>query len=356
MNLVITKLEDIKLRNNVHADGHYGVWYFTDKDCGLRGYVAIHRKYKNKPSIGGTRFFSYRSETEALNDALRLSRAMSYKCVVSGLPYGGGKAVLIGDPRKLKSKALLKSYAKVVAHLNGVFYTGEDVGIEKADVQFMLKHADFFVGKTDQAGDPSPYAAESVFDLILAAIKVEMPDKDLSEISVAVKGLGKVGAALVEKLLKCGVRVVGADVQKDVMLRMKKKFPQMRLVSPSVISKQAVDIYAPCALGNEFTKDSIKNIKAKIICGSANNQLESSTVALMLEKNRILFVPDYLANAGGLINVADELHTRGYDKKRVVKNIALLKNTFNELYNLSKTERKSMYTIAELLTAKKVNA
>ena len=355
MNLVIKKIEKKKIRNNTHANNHSGVWYFTDNDSGLRGFVAIHRKYKNKPSIGGTRFFPYKTETQALNDALRLSRAMSYKCVVSGLPYGGGKAVLIGDPSKLKSKALFKSYAQVIGHLNGIFYTGEDVGIEKADVQFMLRHAKFFVGKKDQAGDPSPYAAESVFDLILAAIKMEMPDKDPGEIRVAVKGLGKVGADLAGRLLRRGMKVVGADVNANVVARLKKKFPQMRFVSPTAIARQAVDIYAPCALGNEFTKNSIKTIKAKIICGSANNQLESSGIATLLQKQGILFVPDYLANAGGLINVADELHPRGYNKDRVIKNIAKLESTFNTLYVASKREQKSMYAIAEKITSQKVN-
>ncbi len=355
MNLVITKIDEKRIRNNIHVDRHYGVWYFTDNDSGLRGFVAIHRKYKNKPSIGGTRFFPYKSEKDALNDALRLSRAMSYKCAVSGLPYGGGKAVLIGNPHNLKSKALLKSYAHVIGHLNGIFYTGEDVGIEKGDVQFMLHHANFFVGKKGQADDPSPCAAKSVFDLIVVSAEKEMPSRKLSEISVAIKGLGKVGADLAERLLKCGVKVVGADVDAKVVARMKKKFPQMRFVSPTVISGQMVDIYAPCALGNEFTKKSIKIIKAKIICGSANNQLESSEIATMLKKQGILFVPDYLANAGGLINVADELHTRGYNKKRVAKNISNLKSTFNTLYDTSKKERKSMYAIAEQITAKKVN-
>ncbi len=355
MNLVITKIEEKNIRNNIHADKHDGVWYFTDSHSGLRGFVAIHRKYKNKPSIGGTRFFPYKSEKDALNDALRLSRAMSYKCVVSGLPYGGGKAVLIGNPSKLKSKALLKSYALVIRQLNGIFYTGEDVGIEKADVQYMLRHAEFFVGKNDQAGDPSPYAAESVFDLIIGSVEREMPTQKLNQISVAIKGLGKVGADLAERLLARGVKVIGADVNAKVVARMKKKFPQMHFVSPSAISKQAVDIYAPCALGNEFTKNSIKTIKAKIICGSANNQLESSEIATLLKRQGILFVPDYLANAGGLINVADELHPKGYNKKRVAKNIAHLKNTFNTFYDASKSGRKSMYAIAEQITAKKVN-
>lgn len=354
MNLVMKKIETEKIRNNAHADKHDGVWSFSDKDSGLRGFVAIHRKYKNKPSIGGTRFFPYKSEKEALNDALRLSQAMSYKCAVSGLPYGGGKAVLIGNPQQLKSKALLKSYAYVIGHLNGMFYTGEDVGIEKSDVAFMLQHADFFVGKKNMAGDPSPYAAESVFDLILAAVEREIPNKKLNEISVAIKGLGKVGADLAQRLLREGVRVIGADVDAKVVARMKKKFPKMSIVSSKMIARQPVDVYAPCALGNEFTERSIKTLNTKIICGSANNQLESPKIADMLKKNGILFVPDYLANAGGLINVADELHARGYDKKRVAKNIGLLKLTFNTLYDNSKMEKKSMYAVALRKTSEKV--
>lgn len=354
MTVTIKKLENKKLSSNKNYDNHVGVWFFSDPEINLKGFIAIHR-YHNIPSLGGTRFYPYKNNKEALSDALRLSRAMSYKCAISNLSHGGGKAVIIGKPEILKTKQLLRSYAKVVNSLNGLFCTGEDVGIEKKDVQYMLRYGKYFIGKDGQAEDPSPYAAQSVFELLCTAIKKELPKKKISDIRIAIKGLGKVGSALAEKLIDRGFIVIGADVLPSVTKKLKKKYPQMTFVSPEVIAYQEVDVYAPCALGNEFNSKMISRIKAKIICGSANNQLCSPDVATIMEKKRILFVPDYLANAGGLINVADELNNKGYNNTRVIANIHRLKKIFNLLYNKSVKSGQSMYTIAEHEMAKKVS-
>lgn len=354
MTVTIKKLEKKILSNNKNYDNHVGVWFFSDSEVNLKGFVAIHRYY-NIPSLGGTRFYSYKTNKEALDDVLRLSRAMSYKCAISDLSHGGGKAVIIGKPELLKTKQLLKSYAEVINSLNGLFCTGEDVGIEKKDVQYMLRYGKYFIGKDGQAEDPSPYAAQSVFELLCAAIKKELPKKKLSDVRVAIKGMGKVGSALAERLLDCGITVIGADILPSVIKKLKKKHPEIIFVSPDVIAYQEVDVYAPCALGNEFNSKAISKIKAKIICGSANNQLNSSEVADIMKKRGILFVPDYLANAGGLINVADELNSKGYDNKRVIASIFRLKKTFNMLYNKSVSSGQSMYAIAEHETMKKIS-
>ncbi|MFH1170894.1 MAG: Glu/Leu/Phe/Val dehydrogenase dimerization domain-containing protein [Candidatus Vogelbacteria bacterium] len=321
------------LSKNTAYKNHVAVISFEDDTCSLSGFIAIHNE-KLGIAVGGTRVYSYASKEDALTDVLRLSETMTYKCAIAGVAHGGGKAVIIGDPKKIKTPELLKSYAEVIKSLKGRFYTGEDVGLSESDVQYMLKFSPYFIGKSDQAGDPSEYASLSVFVVMQEAVKKVLRKDSLKGVRVGVKGLGKVGYGLVKLLSEAGAIILGADIDTLACERVRKNYPEVAIVPPENILSEKLDVYAPCAMGNEFTSTTIQKISLpKIICGGANNQLSSASIANELQKNGVLYVPDYLANAGGLINVADELEEGGYNQKRVLNRIEKLRVTFNMLYD-----------------------
>lgn len=334
------ELEKINLEDSLEFDNHELVTFFYDNKAGLKGFVAIHTT-KPGPAVGGTRLFNFFSEAEALEDALRLSRAMTYKCALAGVKYGGGKGVIICDPRK-KNKKLLAAYAKKINTLNGNFFTGQDVGISEADVAEMLKYSKSFIGKPGIAGDPSPYAALSTFYSIQSAAKTIFGSDDLNNRTVAVKGAGNVGGSLIGLLAEAGAKIIAADICLEKIKNIKKNRSPISIVDSKEIHKQKADIYAPCALGMEITSDNLKEIKAKIICGAANNQLATSEMGDLLHKRGILYAPDYVVNAGGLINVVDELESGGYKPERVASRIKDIKITLAKIFEIS--DKKNLPT------------
>lgn len=344
MSVIVEKLPVRKLEEFPEFDRHERVVRFSDQQSGLLGFIAIHRK-RGPLSTGGTRFFDYADESLALRDVLRLSKAMSAKCVVAGLPYGGAKAVIIGDPKKKKTRELLSAYAEVVASLEGVFRTGEDVGMTEADVQFLLTQSNFFNGKSDVAGDPSPFAAQSTHVVMKSILEVHRGRSALSGLRVAVRGVGKVGAALAGTLAAEHAELTISDIDHNALQWVSAKLSNTTVISNDDIPFLPVDVYAPCAMGNEVTDENVQNFRAAIICGGANNQLAHQGLADILERNGTLFVPDYLANAGGLINVSDELEADGYHRERVNKRIDSLGDLAKELYGRSK--RKGTTLLAE---------
>ena len=313
---------------------HEKIVELQDKKSGLRGFIAIHSTVMG-PGIGGTRMFAYETTEEAIRDVLRLSYAMTYKCAISKLPLGGAKGVIIGDSHKDKTPEILKAYAKAVDKLQGEFYTGEDVGLSEEDVQYMLKFSPYFVGKSDQAGDPSAFAALSVFKCIQATLLYVNETESLDGKTVAIKGLGKTGAELVRLVLENKGNVIAAEINSKSLDGVVKKYPQIRIVSPDQISEVEADIYAPCALGDEITEENHTKINARIICGTANNQLQNANVGELIFKAGKIYVPDYLANAGGLINVADELEPGGYNRVRVLQRIEELKSVCRQVLDRS---------------------
>ena len=342
--LSLEKLSPAELSKNHSYKNHVDVIEFEDKECGLSGFVAIHNETLGA-AVGGTRVFPYSSKEAALTDVLRLSEAMTYKCAVAGVHQGGGKAVIIGDPKTVKTSALLKSYAEAIGSLKGRFYTGEDVGLAEADVQYMLKFVPYFIGKSDQAGDPSEYASLSVYTVMQEAVKKVFKKKTLKGVKVGVKGLGKVGYGLVKLLANVGAVVVGADIDPAACDRVRREYPDVKIVSPETILCEKIDVYAPCAMGNEFTETTVKALSSpRIICGGANNQLSCASVADELQKKGILYMPDYLANAGGLIDVADELEKGGFNKGRVYERIEMLRTTFNTLFKSATTTGTTLST------------
>jgi len=340
-------MEKLDFRKLIEFDNHKLVQFIFDKEAGLRGFIAIHNNDAGSIAVGGTRMLPYMSEKDALVDVLRLSRAMTYKCAIVRLPYGGAKGVIIGNPQKDKTIELLRAYAKQVDSLRGRFRTGEDVGITQDDVNTMLEVSDYFIGKPNLAGDPSPYAALSCFYSIQAAIPFCFKKKSLKGLKVAVKGVGKVGKALSMLLSKAGALVYVSDIDKVALSEIKKKIPQIKIIDNKKIRILPVDIYSPCALGNEFSLKNITDIKAKIICGAANNQLVDDEVGSWLFDKGIIYVPDYLANSGGLINVADELEEGGYNRKRVLKRIDTLRSIVKGVLVLSRQKNQPYHRTAD---------
>jgi len=314
---------------------HEQIIELNDKASGLKGFVAIHNTTVG-PALGGTRVFPYKNESQALKDVLRLSQAMTYKCAIADLKFGGGKGVIIADPKQKNIRAILKAYAEKISELHGKFYTGEDVGLSEADVQYMLKFCPYFIGKANQAGDPSPYAGLSAFLCIQISLKQVFGSDKIKGRTFAIKGVGKTGSVLAALLYNAGGRVAIADIDKAKIKKMLKKFPKMTAVSTGSILKQACDVYAPCALGDDISLKQVKSIKAKIICGTANNQLTDSKTAKALFDRGIMHVPDYISNAGGLIDVSAELWKGGYSKKRVLEAIKKLQPVLDEILTKSR--------------------
>lgn len=319
-----------------------------DPKSGLDGFIAIHNTQIG-PALGGTRIFPYKNKQSALKDVRKLSEAMTYKCAVSGVKFGGGKGVIIADPNSPKIKKILRGYAAKIKQLKGKFYTGEDVGLNESEVQYMLKFSPFFIGKSHQAGDPSPYAALSAFNAIQIALKHTYKNPGLKNKRVAIKGVGKTGSELARLLYKKGALITVADIDKKKALELQKELPRIKIVPVSKIRELEGDIYSPCALGGDIDKKAAAKIRVKIICGTANNQLAGPEVAETLHKRKILFIPDYIANAGGLINVSAELWPGGYSKNKVLNKIAQLKKSLAEVLRLVKKTGKTPSFIANNL-------
>lgn len=328
-------------------DNHEMVIGVSDKATKLRGYIAIHNTNLG-PALGGTRLQYYASEEAALRDVLNLSKAMSYKCALAGLPWGGGKAVLIDDG-ELNRSAVLRSYARLVEKLNGLFKTGTDVGIFDQDVKRMAKHTQHMLGVSpSDRGDlsTSKMAALGVFYCVKGALWQVYGDESTQNRTIGVKGVGKLGGELVRLLHEEGARLVIADVDDAKCRTIQRKYPDVMVVAPGEIHKQVLDVFAPCALGNELTMRVINDIKARIIAGGANNQLASDAVGDKLFDKNILYAPDYVTNSGGLIYVADELEKDGFHKERVLRRVGEIQKTLNQIFTISEKKRIATHRIA----------
>lgn len=344
-------MEDSFFEHLPEFDNHKLVSFFYDKATKLRGFIAVHNT-KQGVAVGGTRYWNYSSETEALADALKLSKAMTYKCALAGVPYGGGKGVIIADASQPNKQKLLVAYAKRINMLNGTFYTGEDVGIDQNDISVLEKDSKFIIGRPGVAGDPSPWAALGVFYALKAGLEFLFGSSGTQGRTFAIKGLGKVGEELCRLLYENGGNIIAADIDKKRLRETKTKFPKMRIVSTAAIHKQKVDVYCPCALGDEFTKATIPQLRCKMICGGANNQLGSLEAGELLHRRNILYIPDYLANAGGLINVVAEFEKNGYNKEQVEARIRNIEKTAKKILKLSEKSKKPTSQVADDLAMK----
>ena len=313
------QLEENSIFNQLGAFGHQKVVFCKDDDTGLRAIIAIHDTTLG-PAIGGTRMWSYTTEAEALYDVLRLSQAMTYKAAITGLNLGGGKAVIIGDSRTDKSEALMRRFGRFIENLNGTFITAEEVGTGPKDMEYIRMETKYVTGVPESiggSGDPSPVTAKGVFMGIKASVKELFGTDSLAGRTVAVQGTGHVGEHLVSLLRQENAKVYVSDINEEGLRKVAKMYGA-EVVNNNNLFDLDFDVYAPCALGATVNSETIAKMKCGIIAGSANNQLadEKADGALLLEKG-ILFAPDYLINAGGLINCYSEL--AGYSKKRTMQ-------------------------------------
>ncbi|MGW5274420.1 Leu/Phe/Val dehydrogenase [Streptomyces sp. NPDC004044] len=316
----MTDVTDGVLHTLFHSDqgGHEQVVLCQDRASGLKAVIAIHSTALG-PALGGTRFYPYASEEEAVADALNLARGMSYKNAMAGLDHGGGKAVIIGDPEKIKTEELLLAYGRFVASLGGRYVTACDVGTYVADMDVVARECPWTTGRSPEnggAGDSSVLTAFGVFQGMRASAQHLWGDPTLRGRKVGVAGVGKVGHHLVEHLLKDGAEVVITDVRDESVRRITELHPEIAVAADTaaLIRTEGLDIYAPCALGGALNDDTVPVLTAKVVCGAANNQLAHPGVEKDLADRSILYAPDYVVNAGGVIQVADELHGFDFDR------------------------------------------
>ena len=319
--------------------GHEQVVFCADEATGLRAIIAIHSTALG-PALGGTRFYPYADESAALTDVLNLAHGMSYKAALAGLDLGGGKAVIIGDPATMKTEALLRAYGRFVQSLHGRYITACDVGTYSADMDVVARECDFVTGRTTAqggAGDSSVLTAYGVFQGMRAAAEVTWGVPSLAGRTVGVAGVGKVGHHLVEHLIEDGASVVIADVSPDAVLRVVDAHPEVRVAgSTEELVADAIDVYAPCALGGALTDDVVAMLQARVVCGAANNQLAHDGVEKLLADAGILYAPAYCVNSGGLIQVADELV--GFDFDRARQRAADIFETTREVFRIAEAE------------------
>jgi valine dehydrogenase (NAD+) len=319
--------------------GHEQVVFCQDKPTGLRAIIGIYSTALG-PALGGTRFYPYASEEAALHDVLELSRGMAYKNALAGLDLGGGKAVIWGDPEKIKSEGLLRAYGRMVESLGGRYYTACDVGTYVQDMDVIARETRFVTGRSVEhggAGDSSILTAWGVFQGMRAAAEHVYGTPSLAGRRVGIAGLGKVGKYLTVHLLEDGASVVATDVSEKALAWAKETYPQVDIVdSAAELVAADIDVYAPCALGGALNDDTVPVLKAKIVAGAANNQLAHPGIEKLLEDRGILYAPDYVVNAGGVIQVADEIE--GFNFERAKLRATKIYDTTKQLLQLASAE------------------
>ncbi|MCH7541446.1 leucine dehydrogenase [Patescibacteria group bacterium] len=334
LNFEIEKLKEF--------DNHKLVVILNDTASKLRGFISIHRGAKSLPSFGATRYWKYKSDVDALIDSLKLSRNMSYKSALAGLKYGGAKAVILNSAHHNKPK-ILRSYAQRVNSLGGRFITGADVGIDSKDLEVLASESDYIVGKKS---DPAGLTSQGVFFSIQMSLRQVFGDSSIEGRTFAIQGVGKTGIQLLSLLYVQAGKVYVTDVDNSKLMYVKKRFPKVKIVRPWEIFNRRVDVFAPCALSNSITKDNVATLHCKIVVGSANNQLEDISVGESLQKMDILYAPDYVANAGGLIAVVDEFENKNFNQERVEKKLKKVQKTLQTIFDKHKKTKKPTNIIA----------
>lgn len=318
--------------------GHEQLIFCHDPYTGLNAIIGIHNTTLG-PALGGTRLWPYKSHEEAIIDALRLSRGMTYKAAISGLNLGGGKAVIVADPN-MKSEALWRRYGKFVNSLNGKYITAEDVNTSARDMEYIAMETKSVTGVPEYmggSGDPSPFTAYGVYMGIKASAKKTWGNDSLAGKKILVQGVGHVGQYLVKHLTDEGAIISIMDISEEKVRQTKEKHPAVNVVSGDIFDMD-MDIYAPCALGATLNTENIAKLKCAVVSGAANNQLADENIhGPMLVEKGILYAPDFLINAGGLINVAAELD--GYNRDRVLRNVEKIYDRTLDIYNLAETEK-----------------
>jgi leucine dehydrogenase len=333
--------------------GHEQLVLCHDKSTGYRGIIAIHDTTLG-PALGGTRFWNYASDDEAITDALRLARGMTYKNAVAGLNLGGGKSVIIGDNRTVNREMIFRAHGRFVDSLGGRYVTAEDVGTGTADMDYVHMETEFVAGLANRSGDPSPVTARGVFRAIEASAKWRWGSPSLAGRTVIVQGLGNVGNYLCKELHAAGATLVVTDIRPERVRFAVEQYGAVAVSDGEMFSRKA-DIFAPCALGAILNDDSIRQLSVEIVCGGANNQLlEPKRHGEALEKRNILYAPDFVANAGGVINVYSEL--AGWTRERALRKADEIFDTLLGVYEIAKAQAIPTYEAADELAERRLAA
>src|SRR5690349_16549146 len=335
--------------------GHEQVVFCHNKDAGLKAIIAIHNTVLG-PALGGTRMWPYKTEADALNDVLRLSRGMTYKNAVAGLNIGGGKAVIIGDPAKDKSEALFRAFGQFVESLNGRYITAEDVGIDVNDMEYVLKETEYVTGVHQVhggSGDPSPFTAYGTMQGLMAALNFKFGNEDVGNYTYAVQGVGHVGMEYVRLLREQGAKVFVTDINQDLVRQAVDEYGAEAVALDEIYDVDA-DIYSPCALGGTVNTQTLPRLKCKIICGAANNQLANDEIGDEVERKGILYAPDYAVNAGGLMNVSLEID--GYNRERAMRMMRTIYYNLGKIFQIAKRDKIGTYKAADRMAEERIAA
>ncbi|MEY9976248.1 Leu/Phe/Val dehydrogenase [Lysinibacillus sp. RC79] len=327
--------------------------FCQDEASGLKAIIAIHDTTLG-PALGGARMWTYASEENAIEDALRLARGMTYKNAAAGLNLGGGKTVIIGDPFKDKNEEMFRALGRFIQGLNGRYITAEDVGTTVTDMDLMHEETNYVTGISPafgSSGNPSPVTAYGVYLGMKAAAKEAFGSDSLEGRTISVQGLGNVAYKLCEYLHKEGAKLVVTDINQGAIDRVVNAFGATA-VAPEEIYSQDVDIFSPCALGAILNDETIPQLKAKVVAGSANNQLQDSRHGDYLHELGIVYTPDYVINAGGVINVADELY--GYNRERAMKRVEGIYDSIEKIFEISKRDGIPTYVAANRLAEERI--
>lgn len=340
----------------LYSMGHEEVIYFSQPECGLKAIVAIHNTTLG-PALGGTRLWNYASEEEAIEDVLRLSKGMTYKAAVSGLNLGGGKAVIIADPKKDKNEALFRAYGRFIESLNGRYITAEDVNITVEDIDHIYTETNYVCGVAKShggSGNPAPYTALGVFRGIEASLTKKFGSRSVKDKVIAVQGVGSVGYELSKIIAQHGGKIFFTDISEKNVERMKNEIPSAEYVDPDKIFDVACDVYAPCALGASVNDDTIGRLKCSIVAGAANNQLKEDRHGQVLKEKNILYAPDYLINAGGLMNVSIEFE--GWNDSKSRRMIDTIYDTTLNIFQISDEQNLPVNKAADFLAEQRIKA
>jgi leucine dehydrogenase len=340
----------------ISFDDHEQIVFCNDKDTGLKAIIGIHNTVLG-PALGGTRMWNYNNEWEALNDVLRLSRGMTFKSAVSGLNLGGGKAVIIGDSKKDKTPEMIAKFGQFVNSLSGKYITAEDVGTTTADMDLIRDNTPHVTGISESrggSGNPSPVTAFGVYMGMKAAAKYKLGSENLAGVKVLVQGTGHVGETLIDYLTKEGAVVFITDINKDRLDEVRSKY-DVEIYTGEDIYTADVDIYSPCALGATINDETISKLKAKVIAGAANNQLAVEAIhGKILKDKGIAYAPDFLINAGGIINVYGEIV--GYGKEEAFRRTENIFNTTLDIFNYAQGNNITTHQAALQVAQNRIDA
>lgn len=334
-------MEMERVRELPEFDKHYLVTFLHDDATGMEAYVAIHRKSGSVPSFGATRMWHYASDGDGLRDALRLSRLMSYKAALAGLPCGGAKGVIL-DRGGSDHLSMLEAYAKNIAMLKETFITGTDVGIKQEDLKLMKQYAPNIIGFNDNSTE---FTTLGVYHAIRCALREVFSDDSLQGKTFAIQGLGKIGGAVLDLVAPEAQTVYVADID-DSAFERAKKYGNVKVVSTEDIHRQSVDVFSPCAMGSAVNMKNVAELDCAIVAGGANNQLESEETGDILHKMGILYAPDFVVNAGGLIAVYDEYENSQYDKERVRSKVVMIEERLQDIITESRLQDRPTNRIA----------